>query len=198
VPSTPAEKDLFAEKQKYMFAVFERTLLTDVGKSLVRNHEDDADTQEVYKAVVDYYHKSTKSSLDSADLLSYITSICLSSGLWKGPTHSFILHWQDQVRMYEKQVPVMQHFSSGQNALHPVMELWAVKNQADQHKTHTGTTLTYEQYCNLLLSVASAYDDTFAAKEAILNPRTMLCMQMTSKILSFMMHKIGHSIRTHL
>jgi len=41
-------------EQKYMFAVFERTLLTDVGKSFVHDHEDDANTQEVYKAVVDY------------------------------------------------------------------------------------------------------------------------------------------------
>jgi len=38
-----------------MFAVFERTLLTDVGKSFVHDHEDDADAQEVYKAVVDYW-----------------------------------------------------------------------------------------------------------------------------------------------
>ena len=75
-----------------MFAIFERTLLTDVGKSFVCNHEDDADAWEVYKAVVNYYFKSTKASLDSASLLSYITSIRLGSGLWKGPTHSFILH----------------------------------------------------------------------------------------------------------
>jgi len=163
VPLTPADKDLFSEKQKYMFAVFERTLLTDVGKSFVRDHEDDADTQEVYKAVVDYYHKSTKASLDSASLLSYITSIHLGSGLWKGPTHSFILHWQDQVHMYEKQVPTTEHFSSGQkcimleNAVHPVTALWAIKDQADQHKTHSGITLTYEQYCNLLFIRACDY-----------------------------------------
>jgi len=76
VPLTAADKDLFAKKQKYMFAVFERTLLTDV-----HNDEDDADAREVYKKVVDYYLKSTKASLDSSDLLSYITSICLGSGL---------------------------------------------------------------------------------------------------------------------
>jgi len=115
VLSMPADKELFAEKQKYMFAVFERTLLTDIGKSFVQDHEGDGDAREVYKAVVDYYLKSTKASLDSADLLSYITSIHLGSGFWKGPTHSFILHWQDQVCMYEKQVSVMEYFSSDQN-----------------------------------------------------------------------------------
>jgi len=144
----------------------------DVGKSFVQDHEGDGDAWEVYKAVVDYYLKSTKASLDSADLLSYITSICLGSDLWKGPTHSFILHWQDQVRMYEKQVSVMEHFSSDQkcimlqNAVHPVTDLWNVKNQANQLKMHTGTAPTYEQYCNLLLSAASNYDASYAAKEA--------------------------------
>jgi len=46
------------------------------------------------------------------------------------------------------------------------MDLRNVKNQADQIKTQSGTELTYEQYCNLLLSAASAYDVSFAAKEA--------------------------------
>jgi len=35
VPPTPADKDLFSEKQKYMFAVFERTLLIDVGREIL-------------------------------------------------------------------------------------------------------------------------------------------------------------------
>jgi len=74
--------------------------------------------------------------------------------------------------MYEKQVHVTEHFSPDQkhimlqNAVHPVTDLWNVKNQADQLKTHTGIAPTYEQYCNLLLSAASAYDASFATKEA--------------------------------
>jgi len=52
MPATPADKELFAEKQKYMFAVFERTLLTDVGNSFVQDHEGNGDAWEVYKTVV--------------------------------------------------------------------------------------------------------------------------------------------------
>jgi hypothetical protein len=51
-----------------------------------------------------------------------------------------------------------------QNAVHPIQELRAVKTQADQHKTQTGKELTYDQYLNLLLSAASAYDAQFAPK----------------------------------
>jgi hypothetical protein len=51
-----------------------------------------------------------------------------------------------------------------QNAVHHVQELHAVKTQADQHKTQTGKELTYDQYVNLLLPAASAYDAQFAPK----------------------------------
>jgi len=53
-----------------------------------------------------------------------------------------------------------------QNGVHPVMDLQNVKNQADQIKNQNGTELTYDQYFNLLLSAASAYDASFVAKEA--------------------------------
>ena len=53
-----------------------------------------------------------------------------------------------------------------QNAVHPVMDLQNVKNQANQIKTQSGTELTYDQYCNLLMSAASAYDASFFPKEA--------------------------------
>jgi len=173
VPVTQDDKDLFKEKQKYMFAVSDCTLLTDTDKALVCEHKNDFDTQKVYAEIVKFYLKSTKASLDSSNLLSYITSVHLGSGIWKGSTYSFILHWQDQVCLYEKQIPATDHFSDGhkqvmlQNAVLPVMDLQNVKNLADQHKTQSRTDLTYEQYCNLLLSAASAYDASFVAKEAL-------------------------------
>ena len=43
IPVAQDDKDLFKEKQKYMFAVFDRTLQTDTGKALVHKHENDFD-----------------------------------------------------------------------------------------------------------------------------------------------------------
>jgi hypothetical protein len=84
---------------------------------------------------------------------------------------SFVLQWQNQVRLCKTQVKKEEYFLNGQkrhllpqNAVHPVQELRAVKTQADQHKTQTGKDLTYDQYVNLLLSAASAYDAQFAPK----------------------------------
>jgi hypothetical protein len=53
-----------------------------------------------------------------------------------------------------------------QNAVHPLEELRAVKTQADQqHKTLSGTDLTYEHYVHLLVSAASNYNTQFLPKE---------------------------------
>ena len=104
-PSTQDEHDLFVEKQKYLYAVLESKVLTDQGKAIVREHESDFDAQAVYRKLLDYHLKSTKAQIESATILSYITSVRLGSGEWKGTTEAFIIHWQDQVRLYERQVP---------------------------------------------------------------------------------------------
>jgi hypothetical protein len=42
-PTTTEDKALFEVKQTYMFAVFEKTLLTDQGKAYVREYEKKSD-----------------------------------------------------------------------------------------------------------------------------------------------------------
>ena len=48
-PSNTDEAALFDEKQKYIYAVFEKTLLTDKGKALVRAHQRKYDAQKIYQ-----------------------------------------------------------------------------------------------------------------------------------------------------
>jgi len=99
IPRNQDEKDLFLENQKYMFAVFDQTLPTD-NCSLLSGNMKRYNAQEIYKASTTS-SKSTKASLDSSNLLSYITPAHLGSGTGKGPTYSFILHWQDHICLYE-------------------------------------------------------------------------------------------------
>jgi len=58
-----------------MYAVFQCTLLTDQGKAFVHQHADDYDAAEVYAKISAYAMQSTKASLDSSKLLSYITFV---------------------------------------------------------------------------------------------------------------------------
>ena len=45
-----------------------------------------------------------------------------------------------------------------QNPVHPIMKLRQVKMQASQFEIQTGKTLSYDEYCNLLLLAAQQYD----------------------------------------
>ena len=104
-PTTTVDRELFAAKQKYMYAGFERTVLTDQGKAIVRAYEEMADAQQIYTELVDYAQSSTKASIDVQDILHYISSSQLGNGSWKGTSHSYILHWPEQVQLYESLVP---------------------------------------------------------------------------------------------
>ena len=146
-----------------------KILKTDQAQTYLREHDGDYDAQAVWQKLVAYSTASTKASLDSSALLSYITTACLSSDTWRGSSQPFILHWQEQVRWYgelnpaEKLSKTQQHILL-QNAVHPVDELCAVKNQADQFKTQTGNALTFDEYLRLLTSAAISRDASAATK----------------------------------
>ena len=169
-PSSTEDRDLFVEKQKFLYAVLESKVLTDHGKAIIRQHDDDFDAQTVYRKLQEHHLRSTQATIDSSSILSYITSARLGNGEWRGSTTTFILHWQDQVRLYERQVELSDHFSDGQkrimleNAVYPIAELRQVKINADLEKTRTKRDLTYSEYVSLLLSAAAAYDNQFKTK----------------------------------
>ena len=162
-PTTNDEKELFDRAQAYMYSVLDKVLLTDIGKKIVRKYELTYNAQQVYKEISDHHFKSTKAALVSSDLLTYITGNRLGSD-WKGTLGSYIVHWQEQVRLYESLVPSKDHFSDGQkrvmlqNAVNKVQELRRVQTTIEIQKTNTGNDLNYDQYCSLLVSAAQAYD----------------------------------------
>jgi len=127
-PKMVDDMHLFLEKQKFMYAVFEKTLLTDKGKALVCQNQQSFDAQQIYKELSAYAMHSTKAAMTASSLLSYITGTNLGDGKWKGTTHAFILHWQDQIQKYHDLNP-QQTLTSDlqctllQNAVHPITEL---------------------------------------------------------------------------
>src|SRR5688500_15646871 len=169
IPTTSKDIGLFMGKQKFIYAVFEKTLLTDKGKALVCQHQLTFDAQLIYKELLAYAMLSTKTALNAADLLSYITNTTLADGKWKGPTHSFVLYWQDQVRKYsnlsaQTALSPTLLLSLLQDAVNPISELCQVKMQAAQMETFLGKDLSYDYYCGLLLSTAQQYDQQHAKK----------------------------------
>ena len=165
IPSNDEEIELFIEKQKYMYLVAMTILKTDRGIVFVGQHEVDRDAQQVFKKVINFYLHSRTADIDASAILKYITSAKLGEGTWKGTTVGFISHWQEQVRQYNKIVdnadvigPTLMH-TMLKTAVYGIEELRAVQNTADQLKIFTGHGQTYEEYCALLISAATSYDD---------------------------------------
>jgi hypothetical protein len=164
---------LFKEQKIFMFAVFNKILLTDHGKKIVQAHQVDSNAQAIYEELRDYSLESTRSSLDASKLLTHITSSRIDDGHWRGTTHGYFLHWQDQVRKYHTMIPKSDCFHNNQlrtmiqNAIKTQAALQVVQSQAQQFKVQNGKELSYQQYCALLKSAAVAYDDTHKEK-----PRT--------------------------
>lgn len=134
-----------------MYDVLYRKIIMDYGKIFMREHEEDNDAQIVYNKLTEYYLKLTKSSIRSYDLLSYITYNKLGREKWKGTRTIFILHWKDKIRLYEKLVEIIDHFSDHQktqmlqNSVNKIRDLLRIKSQEDHNKTQYGTSLTFEQ-----------------------------------------------------
>ena len=166
-PVSTDEIEVFAEKQIYMFSVFIKTVLTDVGKKSVRAHEAASDAQAIYLELVDYHTTSVKSTLDATQLLHYITNAKLGTGsTWKGSTQSFLLHYQEQFRLYESITDKSTHMADPvkktllENAVSGVHDLNLVKTQAEQIQVATsGAPLDYKAYSDLLLNAAISYDN---------------------------------------
>jgi hypothetical protein len=165
VPATPEATELFVEKQKFVYAIFDKILLTDKGQSLVRQYAGTFDAQKVCCDLTVYSNTSTMAARVASDLLTYIMSSKFGDGTWKGTAQGLILNWQDKVQQYESILPAKDHLTATikrnllENAFGQVQELQAIKTQAAQHKTQNGgIELTYEQYCSLLSSAAQEYD----------------------------------------
>ena len=95
------------------------------------------------------------------DLLRYITTARYPDN-WRGTAFSFVLHWQEKVRRYERleleAFPPRQKLRMIQNAVGEVMELAHVKQLADLGVANGNKALTYDTYVDLLLEACSTFD----------------------------------------
>ena len=148
VPSTIEDAVLFAAKQKFVYAVFDKALQTDIGKQAVRDNFDNGDAQKVYATVKKHYNESVKATLDSTKLMKYITTAKCTTATWKGTYSGFISHWKEQVRLYhsltkkEKRISDELKLTLIMNAVNDVPDLRGVSTDAEHHKIKHGKDIT--------------------------------------------------------
>jgi hypothetical protein len=111
-PKDTLESEFFEQKQSFVYSVFNKCILTDIGKTLVRLHEKTFDAQAVYKGLVENAKNSTAASLPISKLIEYLTTAKLDSR-WHGSSTSFILNWRDRMQIYEALTLLDEHHNDG-------------------------------------------------------------------------------------
>ena len=162
------DKVMFREQHQYLYAVFVRILRTDKGKAIVRKYKSTFDAQSIYRELQEYATNSTQAVIDSNTLLQYITTARIDDGTWNGTTEKFVLHWMEQVRLYEELVDPTAALVDAvkltlvTNAVRGHPKLSGVYNVAVQLASQTGQRVDYDQYSDLLLSECAQADSAFA------------------------------------
>ena len=72
-------QELFELKQQFMYSVFNKTLLTNIGKNIVRKYRFSMDAQSVWKDFEKAMSKSAKGDNERRRLHSYISNIVYDS-----------------------------------------------------------------------------------------------------------------------
>ena len=170
-----AEKDLFEAKQIFMFSVFDKHLLTDMGKTIVRKYVHTTDAQSVWKDFQDHMKSSSKGASEKRRLTQYVTNTTLDDN-YKGTTEQFVLHFNEQFRQLEEISDPSEHFPPQiklqllQNAVRPIDDLRIVETLDEFQSITTGygrsSSLKYQTYYTLLINACVRYDRTKKANIA--------------------------------
>ena len=167
---SPYDHALFREQNKYMMAVFVTCVQTDYGKGLIRKYEGTYDAQGLFLELEQRAKTSTSAIIKAAELMAYVTAARLGSNTWNGTTTSFVLHWEEQVRLYEFYAGAHCQLSPSlksallQNAVNSISDLRQVKLNADQLFQANGYDPSYEDYRDLLLNACARYDAEWHAR----------------------------------
>ena len=170
-----AEKDLFEAKQIFMFSVFDKHLLTDMWKTIVRKYVYTTDAQSVWKVFHDLMKSSSKGASEKRRLTQYVTNTTLDDN-YKGTTEQFVLHFNEQLRQLDEISDPAEHFPPQiklqmlQNAVRSIDDLRIVE-KLDQFQSITtrygrSASLKYQTYYDLLINAYVRYDRTKKANIA--------------------------------
>ena len=106
-----AEKDLFEAKQIFMFSVFDKHLLTDMGENIVRKYVHTTDAQSVWKDFQDHMKSSSKGASEKRRLTQYVTNTTLDDN-YKRNLYFISMSSSDNWKKYLTQLNIFLHKSN--------------------------------------------------------------------------------------
>ena len=128
--------ELFRLKNDFMYSVFNKCLLSDMGKTIVRKHLDNMNAQRVWEEFATHMTTSSKGKAEKRRLHTYVTTTVLDKS-WKGTTEQFILHFNEQFRQLdevsppEESLPFTTRLTLLQTAVHNIPELRMVETMEE-------------------------------------------------------------------
>jgi hypothetical protein len=149
-----------------MYAVLETKVETAKGKSIIRQYESRYDVRKAYEKLEQQHCTSNTAMFTANKTMEHLTTVPIDDGSWHGSLENFIINWQEQIRQYKHLVPTASHFKDEQKlemlqvTVHPLPDLWQVKNKALLLKqANGGKDLKYDEYVQLLSHAASNYNN---------------------------------------
>ena len=162
--------ELFRLKNDFMYSVFNKCLLSDMGKTIVRKHLDN--NQRVWEEFVTHMTTSSKGKAEKRRLHTYVTTTVLDKS-WKGTTEQFILHFNEQFRPLdevsppEESLPYTTRLTLLQTAVHNIPELRIVETMEEfisLSSSTPGPTMGYDNYLTLLQNACIRYDSNLKSR----------------------------------
>ena len=137
-----------------MYSVFNKFLLSDMGKTIVRKHLDNMNAQRVWEEFATHMTTSSKGKAEKHRLHTYVTTTVLDKS-GKGTTEQFILHFNEQFRQLdevsppEESLPYTTRLILLQTAVHNIPELKMVETMEEfisLSSSTPGPTMEYDNY----------------------------------------------------
>ena len=164
--------ELFRLKNDFMYSVFNKCLLSDMGKTIVRKHLDNMNAQRVWEEFATHMTTSSKGKAEKRRLHTYVTTTDLDKS-WKGTTEQFILLFNEQFRQLdevsppEESLPYTTRLTLLQTAVHSIPELRMVETMEEfisLSSSTPGPTMGYANYLTLLQNACIRYDSNLKSR----------------------------------
>eukprot|EP00977_Amphora_coffeiformis_P009999 scaffold2343_cov146-Amphora_coffeaeformis.AAC.1 len=91
-----------------------------------------------------HHRTSTAASIAARDIVAYLTSVTIGDGRFKGTTVEFLMHWVQQVKLYQKLMGNSSTFGDTEKLIHlqravaTIHELRQIKTTADMLTATSG------------------------------------------------------------
>ena len=169
----PKNEDLHKAESSWLYKVFQDRVTNSIGKGIVAQHLSTMDCAKLWEDLCKRFDKSMAADIRISSMSTHLTSIKLADR-WKGTHQSFITHFRE---IYRQLLDISTNaFTEDQMVMflnQAVQGVQGLETVLTTHKTARraagiNTPVTFEEYCQELISAAQINDQSRKYKT---NPR---------------------------